>query len=101
MLESGVAYSIIGAQPAFADMTLEALGAQVRGHIIAGDRAKGKANDHYLAAGLSLVEGKRRIRESSPSERITWPTWLATYCHLKKSRANALIRLAEGRETLA
>lgn len=80
-----------------ADLPLDQLGGQAYGHIIAGDRAKERAEQQYLSAGLYLKEAKERIARRKD---MTWPQFLLAHCNIGKSRANEIIMIADGRTTL-
>jgi hypothetical protein len=71
-------------------LPLDQLGAEIVARIDAGDRAKTKANNHYLAAGLTLLEAQKRVDDLS--------RFLKDHCHgLKRSRAYQLMRIADGK----
>jgi hypothetical protein len=70
--------------------TLAQLGARIRVMVK-------KSDDYLLAAGLELVEARRRIQAGEG--RMTFARFLAVHCHLSKSRAYELIRIAEGKTT--
>lgn len=36
-------------------LPLDTLGGHIKAHITAGDRAAGKADEHYKAAGIALI----------------------------------------------
>jgi hypothetical protein len=85
-------------------LALETLGATIKAHIAKGGTALDKAEDHYRSAGLHLIEAKERLRQTNRDEngkRITWPIFLTNHCEMLRSRANELIRLANGQTTLA
>lgn len=77
---------------------IEALGAEIKARIEAGDRALDKAEQHYISAGLQLAQAKERVRHTA---NLTWPAFLSTYCGVRRRRADELIALADGRTTLA
>src|SRR5690606_34316294 len=79
-----------------ADLPLDQLGGQAYGHIIAGDRAKERAEQQYLSAGLYLKEAKERI---ALRKDMTWPQFLLAHCNIGKSRAYEIIAIADGRTT--
>jgi hypothetical protein len=70
----------------------------IKAHIAAGDKAVGKAEEHYIAAGLQLAEAKRRVKAEG---KMTWPAFLVGRCGVQRTRADELISIAEGRITSA
>src|SRR5436309_14592646 len=78
-------------------LPLETLAGHIKAHVEKGDKATGKAEEHYKAAGIHLIEARKRVQETPG---MTWPAFLAGHCTLGRGRANELIRLAEGRTTL-
>ncbi|CAH1649578.1 hypothetical protein [Chelatococcus asaccharovorans] len=79
-------------------LPLEALAGTIRAHISAGDKAIDKAEQHYKAAGIHLMEAKERVKQTPG---LTWPAYLHSHCQLQRRRADELIAIAEGRTTLA
>ena len=69
----------------------------IRAHIEKGDKAKDKAEQHYIAAGQHLASLKAAYAP-------TWAEWesiLETQVRLSPSRASELMQLADGRKTVA
>src|SRR5262249_9187202 len=67
----------------------------VRAHIAKGDKAKDKAEQHYIAAGQYLAALKRE-------HTGTWAEWeslVKTKAGIGKSRASELMRIADGTKT--
>jgi hypothetical protein len=67
----------------------------VRAHIAKGDKAKTKADDHYIAAGLVLADLKAE-------HTGTWEEWevkVKEQAGIGKSRASELMQIADGRKT--
>lgn len=80
--------------PVSASQSLEQLGAEIVARIEAGDRTKAKADDHFLAAGLRLLEAQSRVPD--------FAAFLKNHCcGLKRTRAYQLMRIAGGKTTLA
>ncbi|ANY78907.1 hypothetical protein BB934_12365 [Microvirga ossetica] len=77
-------------------MPLEQIGAQARAHIIKGDQAMDKAEQHYLSAGLYLKEALEKV---SRTKGLSWPAWLAQNVSIGKSRSYELMAIANGRKT--
>jgi hypothetical protein len=68
----------------------------VRAHIAKGDKAKDKAEQHYIAAGQYLKELKAE-------HGGTWGEWEALVkekAGIGKSRASELMQIADGRKTV-
>jgi len=77
---------------------LDTLASTIKASITAGDRALDKAEQHYKAAGLYLVEARKRLPIEQPGKRFT--AYIVGECRLQTSRAYELIAIAEGRLTL-
>ncbi|MCB4771177.1 hypothetical protein LGR54_21435 [Ancylobacter sp. Lp-2] len=75
---------------------LDTLGAEIKARLEAGDKAIGKAEDHYLAAGLRLVEARQRVEAEGGAFR----EFLAAH-GIGKSRAYEVMAVAEGKKTFA
>ena len=74
--------------------SLEQLGAEIAARIEAAKKARDKAHDHEIAAGLRLIE-------ASEKTGADFPTFLQNFCpNLKKSRAYQLIAIAGGKTTV-
>ena len=74
---------------------LDQLGAEIMARIEAGDKAKTKADNHYLAAGLQLIKAREQAGR-------TFDAFLRKHCHgLKRSRAYQLMSIAGGKTTVA
>ena len=74
--------------------SLEQLGAEIVARIEAAKKARDKALDHELAAGLRLIEAREKTG-------ATFPDFLQKFCpNLKKSRAYQLIAIAGGKTTV-
>lgn len=56
----------------FTELSLDQIGAQAKAHIMAGDKAKEKVEQHYKSAGLYLIEARDRVK----SEGKHWVGWL-------------------------
>jgi hypothetical protein len=79
--------------PVPASQSLEHLGAEIMARIAAGDHAKAKAHDHYLAAGLRLLEARGRVTDFN--------AFLKQHCpNLKRTRAYQLMSIAGGKTTV-
>jgi hypothetical protein len=68
----------------------------IKAHIERGDKAKDKADQHYVAAGLRLKE----LKESHGGTWTEWEELLKTKIGIGKSRASELMQIADGRKTL-
>src|SRR5579872_5708840 len=61
-----------------------------------GDHAAEKAEQYYKAAGLHLATAKA----SKPAD-VTWPVFVRKHFNLGQERADELIRIGDGRTSLA
>lgn len=77
---------------------LDVLGAEIKARIAAGDKAMDKAEQHYIAAGIQLLEAKARVKQTPG---LTWPAFLNAHCDIRRRRADELIMIADGRTTIA
>lgn len=80
------------------NLPLDTLAATIKAHIARGDASIEKAEQHYKAAGIHLIEAKELVRRRKD---ITWPAYLIQHCEIRRSRADELIAIADGRKTLA
>jgi hypothetical protein len=78
-------------------LPLDTLAETIKARIDAGDKAIDKAGDHYLAAGLLLIEAKERVARTPG---LTWSAFVFSMCRLQRSRADELIAIANGKITL-
>jgi phage N-6-adenine-methyltransferase len=78
-------------------LPLDTLGGTIKAHIAAGDKATGKAEEHYKAAGIHLSEAKERVAKIKGQ---TWPAFLIKHCQIGRRRADELISIADGRTSL-
>jgi hypothetical protein len=79
-------------------LPLETLAATIKAHVARGDASIEKAEQHYKAAGIHLMEAKERVMRRKD---ITWPAFLLQHCGVRRSRADELIAIANGRTSLA
>jgi hypothetical protein len=71
----------------------------VKAHLLKGDQAKAKAEQHYIAAGTHLAALKAQHDEAGG----TWAAWEALVkakVGLGKSRASELMQVAAGTKTV-
>jgi hypothetical protein len=73
----------------FPDLDNDALSREAQARIIAGDKAKQKAENHYLSAGLFLMEARERVGDGR-----SWAIWLSKNCPIGCRRADDLIDMA-------
>jgi hypothetical protein len=79
-------------------LALEALGRDIKARVAAGDREQEKAEQHYLSAGLHLIEAKARIEAGElPGER--WFTWSCRATGCGSDRIDQLLRIGRGETT--
>lgn len=81
----------------FSNETLESLGREAKARIDQGDKAKDRAEQMYISAGLYLKEAKARVEKRKD---ITWVQYLVKHCPVGKSRSYELIAIADGRKTV-
>lgn len=67
---------------------------RAKAHMEKGDQSKEKADQHYISAGLELKVAKENLPVGLP-----WAKAVLDY-GIHKTRANQLIRIADGRTTL-
>lgn len=79
-------------------LPIDTLGATVKAHIDRGDAAIEKAEQHYKAAGIHLIDARERLKQTGG---MRWSAFLFSHVRLGSRRARELIALAEGRTTLA
>jgi hypothetical protein len=79
-------------------LPLDTLAATIKARVAKGDKATSDADGHYLAAGLLLLEAKRRLPHEQPGMR--WTAYLFGTCKIGTTRADELIAIAEERTTL-
>jgi hypothetical protein len=77
---------------------LDTLSGLVKASIKAGDNSLEKAEQHYKAAGLYLVEARERLPVEQPGKKFT--AYIVGECRMGTARAYELIAIAEGRLTL-
>jgi len=68
----------------------------IKAHIAKGDKAKDKAEQHYIAAGQHL----KTLKASHGGSWAEWEELLKTKIGIGKSRASELMRIADGRKTV-
>ncbi|WP_426615727.1 hypothetical protein [Bradyrhizobium sp. McL0616] len=78
------------------DLPLDILAATIKARVEAADKSAEKAADHYRAAGLQLVEAKKRIAETGGKFAD-----FVYECGIGRSRAYELIGIANGTKTVA
>lgn len=77
---------------------LNVVAATIKARVAKGDKATTDADGHYKAAGLLLLEAKRRLPVEQPGKQFT--AYIVGECRLGTTRANELIAVAEGRTTV-
>ncbi len=84
------------------DMPLDLLGRTAKAHVERGDKALGKAEDHFKAAGIHLLEAKKRIQAGANGDdgnALTFDAFLAEH-NIGRSRAYEFIAIASGKTTI-
>jgi len=79
-------------------LPMDTLAATIKARVAKGDKAMSDADGHYLAAGLLLLEAKRRLPLEQPG--MKWNAYVIGTCRLGTTRADELIAIAEERTTL-
>jgi hypothetical protein len=70
----------------------------IRAHLAKAEQLQGKANDHFVAAGIHI----KTLKAQHDGAGGTWAQWeekLRTQLNLGKSRASELMQIADGRKT--
>jgi hypothetical protein len=78
-------------------LPLETLANTIKACVMAGDRATDKAEQHYKAAGMYLIEA----RELNTAETRKWTAYVVGQCMISTSSTDFYIQLANGSTTLA
>lgn len=78
-------------------VSIEALGREIKVRIEAGDKAIDKAEQHYLAAGLQLLEAHKRLKES---REMNWSAFLSSHVRISDDTARNYMAIARGETTL-
>jgi hypothetical protein len=69
----------------------------IKAHIAKGDKAKDKAEQHYIAAGLHLAT----LKADHAGSWAEWETLLKDKIQVSTGRASELMQIADGRKTVA
>lgn len=80
-------------------LPLQTLGSTIKFHISTAEHAKGKRNEHLLAAGLHLIEARNRV-QAGEYESPYFSHFISNYSPMESSRAYELIAIAEGKVTV-
>jgi len=81
--------------------SLEQLGTFAHGHYKAGEKARDRAEQQMISAGLYLKEAKDRLDlRKNPNAPMNFAQFLLHHCPIGKSRAYEVISIADGRKTL-
>ncbi|GHC66708.1 hypothetical protein [Limoniibacter endophyticus] len=78
-------------------VAIETLGREIKARVEAGDKALDKAEQHYKAAGIQLLEVHKRLKET---REMRWSAFLFSHARMGRSRAHELMALGDGRTTL-
>lgn len=76
---------------------IEAVGREIKARVEAGDKALDKAEQHYIAAGIQLLEAKARLAET---REMRWSAFLFSHARMDESTARKYMSLANGDTTL-
>lgn len=80
----------------YPELPLDQLGAQAKAHIMSGDKAKEKVEQHYKSAGLYLIAARERVK----NQGLHWVAWLRENVRVAPSRAYEIIAIADGTKSL-
>ena len=81
--------------------SLEQLGTFAHGHYKAGEKARDKAEQQMISAGLYLKEAKERLDlRKNPNAPMNFAQFLLHHCPIGKSRAYEVISIADGRKSV-
>lgn len=76
---------------------LDQVGTSAHAHYKAAEKAAGKSEEHYKAAGIYLKAAKLRVLKT---KGLTWERWLKDHCPISRSRADEVIAISDGRKTV-
>jgi hypothetical protein len=97
-MQAAIGETVSGERKASSLLPMDTLAATIRARVAKGDKATSDADGHYLAAGLLLLEAKRRLPLEQPV--LKWTAYLVGTCKVGTTRADELIAIAEERTTL-
>jgi hypothetical protein len=97
-MQAATCETISGERRASSLLPMDTLAATIKARIAKGDKATSDADGPYLAAGLLLLEAKRRLPLEQPGMR--WTAYLVGTCKIGTTRADELIAIAEERTTV-
>ena len=81
-------------------LPLSTLVATVKANIEKGDQARDRSENHYISAGLNLLELKARLPVEEPGAQ--WITWVSqNFSQIGLSRIDQLMRIGRGETTQA
>lgn len=79
-------------------ISIDTVGREIKARIEAGDKALDKAEQHYIAAGIQLLEAQKRIKDK---KEMRWSAFLFSCCQgLSDTQARRYMALADGTTTL-
>jgi multidrug resistance efflux pump len=78
-------------------IAIDAVGREIKVRVEAGDKAMDKAEQHYIAAGIQLLEAHKRLRET---REMRWSAFLFSHARLSEDQARRYMMLANGDTTL-
>lgn len=82
-------------------IAVSALVKTIKAHLEKAKQAQDRSEQHYISAGLHLAELKDRYKHDvKASKTQTWEQYVRETFGLGRSRADELIRIADGRATL-
>ncbi|GAA5622013.1 hypothetical protein Brsp04_01895 [Brucella sp. NBRC 12952] len=78
-------------------IAIDTVGREIKARVEAGDKAIDKAEQHYIAAGIQLLEAQKRLKET---REMRWSAFLFSHVRLSDETARKYMMLANGDATL-
>lgn len=78
-------------------IAIDTVGREIKARVEAGDKALDKAEQHYIAAGIQLLEAQKRLKET---REMRWSAFLFSHVRLSDTQARRYMALADGSTTL-
>lgn len=78
-------------------ISIDTVGREIKARVEAGDKALDKAEQHYIAAGIQLLEAHKRLKET---REMRWSAFLFSHVRLSDTHARRYMALANGDTTI-